>query len=208
MSCCMRVSMTRNGCWSVQILCHYQSIWCHILVLLLHDEEHLFHPLKHRKTDILRKLGFNEKCIKNKLWDIDVDIHEMNKVMKAKLLLDSAQYYGSKSQIWLFLQFLTLICDICIFLTICATERKLILSGSIVFSVMSKRCTPITFQHFSSLSCHMDKIVILCVICLSLHIHKIGNSLQKTTSLQSLQKTTECSIVSSRVWWILIQFHI
>jgi len=55
---------------------------------MLHDEEHLFHPLKHRKIDSLRKLGLN--FMQNKVWDIDVAMHEVNTVIKAKLLLGGA----------------------------------------------------------------------------------------------------------------------
>jgi len=62
---------------------------------MLHDEEHLFHPLKHRKIDSLRKLGLNVQFMQNKVWDIDVAMQEVNTVIKAKLVLGGVQYYGS-----------------------------------------------------------------------------------------------------------------
>lgn len=145
MSCCMRVSMSTNGCWSVQILCHCHSIWHHTLVLMLHDEEHLFHPLKHRKIDSLRKLGLNVQFMQNKVWDTDVAMHEVNTVIKVKLVLGGV-HYGLHPQIWLFLTFIPLIFDLCIFciIHICSQNKISIWSGSITFSVMSERYACIT----------------------------------------------------------------
>lgn len=146
MSCCMRVSMSMNGCWSVQILCHCHSIWHHTLVLMLHDEEHLFHPLKCGKIDSLRKLGLNVQFMQNKVWDIEVAMHEVNTVIKAKLVLDGIHYYGLHSQIWFFFTFIPLIFDLCIFYIIptCSWNKISFWSGLITFSVMSERYASIT----------------------------------------------------------------